>query len=67
MDLEHICKLDMRVSQQNQQRQTDNLTVRKLSSIFLNVINSYFITACVTIKIVELHIRQYLKIKLLIM
>lgn len=67
MDLEQICKLDMRVSQQNQQRQTDNLTVRKLSSIFLNVINSYFITACVTIKIVELHIRQYLKIKLLIM
>lgn len=67
MDLEQICKLDMRVSQQNQQRQTDNLTVRKLSSIFLNVINSYFITACVAIKIVELHIRQYLKIKLLIM
>lgn len=67
MDLEQICKLNMRVSQQNQQRQTDNLTVQKLSSIFLNVINSYFITACATIKIFELHIRWYLKIKLLIM
>ena len=67
MDLEQICKLDMRVSQHNQQRQADNLTVQKLSSIFLNVINSYFITACVIIKIVELHIRQYLKIKLLTM